>query len=95
LLRGASYDEYTGVGWRATDRDSLRIDGGGTAVTEDAAYLKREFRSLDFTVVNGESIVFFEGTAFGTNLDSSVEVPDAFSADVEQVRSRRGPARWR
>ncbi len=90
LLRGASYDEYTGVGWRATDRERLRIDGGGTAVTQDAAYQKREFRSLDFTITSGESTVFFEGSAFGTNLDSSVEVPDAFSADVEHVRSRRG-----
>ncbi len=90
LLRGASYDEYTGTGWLATDRESLRIDGGGSAVNEDAAYEKREFRSLDFTISNGESTVFFEGSAFGTNLDSSVEVPDAFSADIEQVRSRRG-----
>jgi transglutaminase-like putative cysteine protease len=90
LLRGASYDEYTGTGWRATDRDRLRIDGGSTAVTEEAAYQKREFRSLDFMVTSGESVVFFEGTAFGTNLDTSVEVPGVFSGDVEQVRSRRG-----
>lgn len=89
LLRGSSYDEYTGVAWHATDRDRTRVDGGETAVTDEAAYLARIFTTLEITATDDESTVFFEGIPFGTNLDSVVDLPETFGADIEQVRSRR------
>lgn len=90
FLRGTSYDEYTGVGWLATDRDQSRLDGGEIQVQGDLDYLKRVFSTLDVTVSGSDSIVLFEGIPFGTNLQSIADTPGDFEGDIEQMRPRRG-----
>ncbi|MDZ7727673.1 MAG: transglutaminase domain-containing protein [Dehalococcoidia bacterium] len=89
LLRGTSYDEYTGVGWKATDRDSTRVDGGSDGIGEEQ-YQDRELQTLEITVQDEDSVVLFPGIPFGTNLDTLVQSPEGTPGDIELVRSRRG-----
>lgn len=89
FLRGTSYDEYTGVGWKATDRDSTRVDGGEGSIGDDESYAARELQTLEITVEDSESVVLFPGTPYGTNLDTLVQAPESAPGDVELVRSRR------
>jgi len=90
FLRGTSYDEYTGVGWLATDRDQSRLEGGEIQVQGDVDYLKRVFSTLQVTVTDSDSVVLFEGIPFGSNLQTIAETPGSFAGDIEQMRPRRG-----
>lgn len=90
FLRGTSYDEYTGVGWKATDRDQSRLEGGEIQVQGDLDYLKRVFSTLQVTITDSDSVVLFEGIPFGSNLQTIAETPGAFAGDIEQLRPRRG-----
>ncbi|OAI41099.1 hypothetical protein AYO38_04575 [bacterium SCGC AG-212-C10] len=91
LIRGASYDEYTGNGWKATDRDTARVDGGEIADTEgNTDYLQRNVTILRVKTLDDESTVLTLGTPLITTLDSLVDTPKDFTGDIERIRSRRG-----
>lgn len=90
LLRAASYDEYTGVGWRATDREEVRSDGGQVHGSDPEDYHARDVSTLHVTVLDSDSVVLFHGTPVGTNLETIVETAAHSPGDVEMVRPRRG-----
>ena len=92
FLRGTSYDEYTGSGWKVSDRDEVRVDAGQllTAGIEGSVYAERVVTELEVTVSDGEDTLFSLGTPLGTNRDASVELPDNYTGDIERIESRRG-----
>jgi transglutaminase-like putative cysteine protease len=91
LIRGTSYDEYTGNGWRVSSRDRERIAGGELAASpEVAAYEKRDVSILQVTVTDGDSAILTSGIPLGTNLPSIAETPRGYRGDIEQLATRRG-----
>ena len=92
LVRGASYDEYTGAGWKSTDRQSEKVDAGTalTAAIEGRIYQERVVTELDITVFDGEDTLFSVGTPLGTNVDSVADLPETFLGDIERIRSDGG-----
>lgn len=89
LLRTASYDEYTGAGWRVSDRSETRLEGGDIHVDEDIEYRSRPLVSIEVTVRDSDDVVMFPGIPFGTNVPTTVETGSDSPGDVELVRSRR------
>ncbi len=90
LVRATSYDTYTGVGWRSTERDSERVDGGALAASPDVAqYQKRNLATLQVTVRDGETSLLTAGMPLGTNKDARIETPGGFRGDIEQLLSRK------
>ncbi len=90
LIRGTSYDEYTGTGWKSSDRDTTRVDAKELAETEDTtSYLKRVVTILRVKVVTAESTILTLGTPLTTTVDSLVDTPEGYAGDVERIRSRR------
>ncbi|MEX2081864.1 MAG: transglutaminase domain-containing protein, partial [Dehalococcoidia bacterium] len=85
-IRGTSYDEYTGVGWKSTERDDQNVDAGQQALE---TYAERTTTILRVTVADQASTVLTLGTALGTNLDSVTDFDSTNPADVERVTSRR------
>ncbi len=92
LVRGASYDEYTGTGWKATDRDAQQVNAGEaiTAGIQGRLYRDRVVTELDVQVFDDEDALFSVGTPLGANIDSVVDLPETFPGDIERVRSREG-----
>jgi hypothetical protein len=92
LLRATSYDEYTGAGWKATGRDSKRVDAVTLAANEEVeqTYQRREIMILRVTVKDPESTLLTPGMPIGANVDTTIEHPDGFEGDIEEMRSRRG-----
>lgn len=91
LIRATSYDEYTGNGWKATGRDSERIDAQTLAVPEDTqTYAKRVFSILRVKVLDPESTLLTSGTPLSSNVATTVDRPEGFDGDVERMRSRKG-----
>jgi transglutaminase-like putative cysteine protease len=91
LLRGASYDEYTGAGWKTGDRDETKINAGDLAASPDvAAYEARNVSILQVTVVDGDNTVLTAGMPLGTNIAVTAETPPGFRGDIEQLQTRRG-----
>lgn len=91
VVRATSYDEYTGNGWKATDRDTARVEGSELVDPEAAeGYAQRTVTILRVTVVDPESTVLTLGTPVLTTLDALVDTPDGFAGDIERIRSRRG-----
>ena len=91
LIRATSYDNYTGAGWKVTGRDTTRIDASENPAGDDAVeYLSRVISVLRVTVLDGESTLLTPGTPIGANLDTTIEHPDGFQGDIEEMRSRRG-----
>ncbi|MGI8926655.1 MAG: DUF4129 domain-containing transglutaminase family protein [Tepidiformaceae bacterium] len=91
LIRGTSYDEYTGAGWKSTDREAERVAAKSLdAAGETEQYEARTFSILDVTVKGDSSTVFSVGTPLSTNLPSLVDTPEDVRADIERIRSRRG-----
>ncbi len=91
LIRGTSYNEYTGTGWKSTSRDSTRVDAAALDQAEGAEkYLERTFSILEVTVKSDSSTVFSVGTPLSTNLPSLVDTPGIEASDIERIRSRRG-----
>lgn len=91
LIRATSYDHYTGAGWKVTGRDSTRIDAGTLAPDESTAesYDARDVSVLRVKVLDPESTLLTPGTPLGANIDTTVETPDGFTGDIEEMRSRR------
>ncbi|MFN8616466.1 MAG: transglutaminase domain-containing protein [Dehalococcoidia bacterium] len=92
LIRATSYDHYTGAGWKATGRDSTRIDAGTLAPDESTAesYEARDVSVLRVKVLDPESTLLTPGTPLGANIDTTIETPGGFTGDIEEMRSRRG-----
>ncbi|HMO94812.1 MAG TPA: transglutaminase-like domain-containing protein, partial [Tepidiformaceae bacterium] len=91
LLRAASYDVYTGNGWRVGGRDSSRVNARDLAVDADAAaYQARDVSILRVTVKDSESTLLTPGSALAANVDVTIfTAPDA-TGDIEKIVSRRG-----
>ncbi len=91
LIRATSYDKYTGAGWKATGRDSQRVDAGTLAPDEQVAegYEARDVGVLRVKVLDAESTLLTPGTPLGANIDTTIETPDGFSGDIEEMRARR------
>ncbi len=90
LVRGTSYDRYTGAGWKATERD-VRETSAGEAITagvEGRAYRDRAVTELDVTVFDDEEALFSTGTPLGANIDARADLPRAFPGDIERLRAR-------
>lgn len=89
LIRATSYDEYTGTGWRATDRETTRVDARDLAEAESATdYVKRQVTILRVKILDSESTILTLGTPLTTNVTTLVDSPDGFKGDVERIRSR-------
>ncbi len=90
FLYATSYDTYTGSGWRATDRESARIDGGQLPeLAEEDLYDLRAVVTVSVTLESEESTLLFPGSPIGTNRDAVVEFAEEHPGDIVQVRSRR------
>ncbi len=87
FLRATSYDEYTGVGWKSTNRDDQRVPAG-TQLND--THQARTSTIVRVTVLDKESTVLTSGTGVGTNLDSIVDTAGGNAGDVERITSRRG-----
>jgi len=87
LLRGASYNEYTGNGWKATDRGRERVDGSDIAAAE--SYLSQAVSTVSVRVIDRESTVLPPGIPLGSNIATYVQTPDGFGGDIERMDSRR------
>lgn len=91
LIRGTSYDEYTGTGWKATNRDGTRINGGDFAASPEAAqYQDREATILQVTVTDADGTVLTAGIPLGTNVSVTAQSPEGYRGDIEQLETRRG-----
>ncbi len=92
LVRGTSYDRYTGAGWKATDRAETETSAGEavTASVEARAYRERAVTELDVTVFDDEDALFSTGTPLGANIDARADLPRSFAGDIERLRARHG-----
>lgn len=89
LVRGTSYDTYTGTGWKATSRTAEDVNGKELAADQTATgYDARNVTILKVTVVDGFNTILTAGTPLGTNVASTVEKNRAFEGDIEQLLSR-------
>ena len=90
LVRGTSYDEYTGSGWRSSDREEEEVNAGDptTAEIQARAYRDRVITTLDIEVFDDEETLFSVGTPLGTNIDSIADLPESFPGDIERIRSQ-------
>ncbi len=90
LVRGTSYDEYTGSGWRSSDRQEEAINAGDPTAAEfqARAYRERFLTTLDIEVFDDEETLFSVGAPLGANIDSLVDAPDSFPGDIERIRSQ-------
>ena len=91
FIRGASYDTYTGSGWKTGDQDETRINGGTLAASPQVAqYAERKVAVLQVTAVDADSAVLSQGTPLGTNVSSNAESPPGCPGELEQLTTRRG-----
>lgn len=91
LVRGQSYEYYTGNGWKTSDRQDTRVPAKDYAITkEGAGYLKRNVSTLQVKVLDSESTILTPGTPIGSNLPTTVQTPKDFTGDIERMISRKG-----
>lgn len=91
LIRGTSYDEYTGAGWKATDRAKERRPAGELAAPDEAAvYEARVVSILKVTTLDSDTVVLTAGTPLATNVAATVETAKGFDGDIERIVGRRG-----
>ena len=90
LVRGTSYDEYTGSGWRSSDRREEAVNAGETTSADVQARLYRErfLTTIEVAVFDGEETLFSVGAPLGANIDALADSPEAFPGDIERIRSR-------
>ncbi|MYK25396.1 MAG: transglutaminase domain-containing protein, partial [Dehalococcoidia bacterium] len=90
LVRGTSYDEYTGSGWRSSGREEEEVNAGDptSAEIQARAYRERIITTLDIEVFDDEETLFSVGTPLGTNIDSVADLPESFPGDIERIRSQ-------
>ncbi len=89
LIRATSYDEYTGNGWKSTDRETSRVDARGLEEGESATdYIKRQVTILRVKILDSESTILTLGTPLTTNVTTLVDTPKGFKGDIERIRSR-------
>lgn len=90
LVRGTSYDEYTGSGWRSSGRDEEEVNAGDptTADLQQRAYRDRIIVTTEIEVFDDEETLFSIGTPLGANIDSIADLPEAFPGDIERIRSQ-------
>lgn len=90
LVRGTSYDRYTGAGWKATEREARETTAGEaiTAGVEGRAYRDRTVTELNVTVFDDEEALFSTGTPLGANIDARADLPRSFPGDIERLRAR-------
>ena len=91
LIRGTSYDEYTGAGWKSSDRQKTRVEGGDLAASPEAAeYKSRVGIVIQVTALDPDRAILSAGVPLGTNETSNAYSPDGFLGDIEQLAATRG-----
>ncbi|MFN0146704.1 MAG: transglutaminaseTgpA domain-containing protein [Dehalococcoidia bacterium] len=91
FIRGTSYDEYTGSGWKVGPRDRTTVEGGDLAASPEVQnYEKRNVSVLQVTVRDGDTTVLSQGMPLGTNVKVKAETPKGYRGDIEQLSSTRG-----
>jgi len=88
LVRGTSYDEYTGTGWRSSGRDEEEVNAGESISVNPRAYQERIITTLDIQVVDNEDTLFSVGPPLGANIDTVADLPENFPGDIERIRSQ-------
>jgi transglutaminase-like putative cysteine protease len=90
FIRGTSYDQYTGSGWKVGPRDGTKIEGGDLAASPDVQqYEKRNVSILQVTVRDGDNTVLSSGMPLGANVRVTAETPKGYRGDIEQLATRR------
>lgn len=89
LVRGQSYDEYTGNGWRVANRIETRLDAKDLSAAGDTTLQKRQASTLRVKVLDAESTILTAGTPIGSNVPTTVETPRGVPNDIELMRSRK------
>lgn len=90
FLRGTSYDEYTGVGWKSSDRDSRRVEGDLAAPADVAEFQARAGISIQVTVVDPDDAILTFGLPLGTNETVNAKAPEGIPWDIETLDVARG-----
>jgi transglutaminase-like putative cysteine protease len=90
FLRGTSYDEYTGNGWKSTDRDGTRIEGGELAATGEDGFQSRVGVTLEVTAVDPDGSILTYGLPLGTNEPITAHASETDPTDIEEFQTRRG-----
>ncbi|HCU99740.1 MAG TPA: hypothetical protein DGL25_00940 [Dehalococcoidia bacterium] len=90
LVRGTSYDYYTGSGWRSSNRNEQEVNAGTptSADIQARTYRDRIVTRLDIEVFDDEDTLFSVGTPLGANIDAIAALPDSFPGDIERIRSQ-------
>lgn len=89
LLRATSYDDYTGNGWKATTRDTTRVDARDLAIDQSTGdYEARQVSVLKVKVLDSESALLTPGSPLAATINSIIDTPKGFAGDIERMRSR-------
>ncbi|MEO9254721.1 MAG: transglutaminase domain-containing protein [Tepidiformaceae bacterium] len=88
LVRAQSYEEYTGAGWKTTNRQDTKIAAKDVALPPDGGGLEaRSVSVVTVKVLDSDNTVLTPGTPIGTNVGSVVESPKGVPSEIERVRT--------
>jgi transglutaminase-like putative cysteine protease len=91
FIRGASYDEYTGNGWKVSDREKQRVEGGEPASgSADQDFASRVGITLQVTVIDPDDSILTFGVPVGTNETTNAFTGEGIPWDVEELDTARG-----
>jgi transglutaminase-like putative cysteine protease/uncharacterized membrane protein YecN with MAPEG domain len=87
FVRAQSYEEYTGAGWKTSNRQDTKIPAKDVAVPREETLDARTVSVLKVKVLASDTTVLTPGTPIGTNVGSVVEGPKGVAAEIERVRT--------
>ena len=89
FVRGASYNEYTGNGWKSSDRSIQEVAAGEfpTQAVEGTQFAARLPVSVTVTVIDEDPTLFSAGIPVGSNTDTIATLPKSFAGDIERLKS--------
>ena len=92
FIRGASYNEYTGNGWRSSDTDIIEVPANElpTQSVAGAQFASRQPIALTVSVIDEEPTLFSVGIPLGSNIDTIATLPEAFGGDIERLKADGG-----
>ena len=93
LMRGTSYDFYTGKGWKRGDHQTLLASEGEllTAAIEAVSYRDRVAVELHVRAFDDESTLFTLGTPLGArDLSIKADVPTDYLGEMERIVAADG-----
>ena len=87
FVRAASYNEYTGVGWKSSDRTILEVDANDLPTQGIEQFGARRPVALTVTVTDEEPTLFSAGTPLGANTDTVATLPKNYAGDIERLKA--------